>query len=66
MNGATRGFTLTATVMRSMQSKSWTCRALLDLLTNPPTASGRDWAISKDTLPIQPVVSLRSIWRVSP
>lgn len=66
MNGATRGITSATIDIRSMQSKSWTCRALLDPLTDPPTASGRDSAISKDTLPIQPVVSLRSIRRVDP
>lgn len=66
MNGAACSFALATIVIRSMHSKSWTRRAPLGPLASPPTASGRDWAISKDTLPVQPVVSLRSIWRVSP
>lgn len=66
MNGAARGITSATIVIRSMQSKSRTCRALLGPLTDPQTASGRDCVTAKDTLPIQPVVSLRSIRRVVP
>ena len=66
MNGCTRDFTLATIVIRSMQSKARTCRAVLGLLDGPPKASGRDRVTAKDTLPIQPVVSLRSIRRLVP
>lgn len=66
MNGATRGNTSATIVIRSMQSKSRTRRALLGPIADPPAASGRDCVTAKDTLPIQPVVSLRSIRRVVP